>query len=347
MNGMPLNRRTRLSNPLRVTESRTISVVVPMMDESGNVEALCRRVAEALDGQFDWELICVDDGSTDDTFAKLAQLAAADGRVKVIRLRRNFGQAAAMQAGIDAALGGLVVTMDGDLQNDPSDIPDMVRKLDEGYDLVLGLRQKRKDAMIIRKIPSLIANKLIRTVTKLPFRDFGCTLRVMRREVAMHMRIYGEMHRFIPVLANNLGAKMAQVPVKHHPRTAGKSKYGIGRAGRVVLDLLTIKFMSSYLTRPMHFMGGAGLLAMAGGFLSLVVTVAMKIFMAEDMTGNPLLLLSVLMELAGVQLLSVGLLGEVMMRTYFESQDRRPYVMRESLNIGEEEGESLTRTQVA
>jgi len=330
-----------------VTDNRSLSVVVPMKDESGNVEALCRRVAEALDGRFDWELICVDDGSTDDTFHKLARLASADWRVKVIRLRRNFGQAAAMQAGIDAALGGLVVTMDGDLQNDPSDIPDMVAKLDEGFDVILGLRQKRKDAMVIRKIPSLIANKLIRTVTKLPFRDFGCTLRVMRREVAANMRIYGEMHRFIPVLANNLGAKMAQVPVKHHPRTAGVSKYGLGRAGRVVLDLLTIKFMSSYLTRPMHFMGGAGLAAIAAGILSLTVTAGMKLFGDVDMTGNPLLMLSVLLSIAGVQLLSVGLLGEVMMRTYFESQDRRPYVMRESLNIEDEEWEALARPQVA
>ena len=327
-------------------ESRTISVVVPMKDEVDNVERLYQAVRDSLPEPFDWELICVDDGSGDGTFAELTRLAALDKRLKVIRLRRNFGQAAAMQAGIDAALGDLVVTMDGDLQNDPSDIPEMVRHLDEGFDVVLGLRQKRQDAMFIRKVPSIIANKLIRTVTKLPFKDFGCTLRVMRREIASNMRIYGEMHRFIPVLANNLGARMTQIPVKHHPRTAGVSKYGIGRTGRVILDLLTIKFMSGYLTRPMHFMGGAGLAGIGAAMLALLVTIAMKVIGGVDMTGNPLLLLSVLLTLAGVQLLSVGLLGEVMMRTYFESQHRRPYVMRESLNIEEEEWEPVTRRRV-
>ncbi|WP_020474126.1 glycosyltransferase family 2 protein [Zavarzinella formosa] len=324
-------------------ETKTISVVVPMKDEADNVESLYRRVRESLPEPLQWELICVDDGSTDDTFVNLSRLAAADHRIKVIRLRRNFGQAAAMQAGIDVAVGDLVATMDGDLQNDPSDIPEMIKKLEEGYDVVLGLRQKRKDSMFIRKVPSIIANKLIRTVTKLPFKDFGCTLRVMTRDVASHMRIYGEMHRFIPVLANNLGAKMTQIPVKHHPRTAGKSKYGIGRTGRVILDLLTIKFMSSYLTRPMHFMGGIGLFFVGGAFVSLFATIAMKLLGGVDMTGNPLLLLSVLFTLAGIQLLSVGLLGEVTMRTYFESQHRRPYVMRESLNIGDDEWESIHR----
>lgn len=346
MNGMPLIRRSRLNNAGHAMQMRTISVVVPMKDEVDNVASLYQRVRESLQDRFDWELVCVDDGSSDGTFEALTRLASDDVRMKVIRLRRNFGQAAAMQAGIDVAVGELVVTMDGDLQNDPSDIPGMVDHLDQGYDVVLGLRQKRQDSMFIRKVPSIIANKLIRTVTKLPFKDFGCTLRVMKREIASNLRIYGEMHRFIPVLANNLGAKMTQIPVKHHPRTAGVSKYGIGRTGRVILDLLTIKFMSGYLTRPMHFMGGTGLAGIGAAFLSLFVTVLMKVIGGVDMTGNPLLLLSVLLTLAGVQLLSVGLLGEVMMRTYFESQHRRPYVMRESLNIDENEWEPVARRRV-
>lgn len=337
MNGLPLIRRSRSSEQGSFTQLRTISVIVPMKDEADNVGPLVQRVTDALDGQFAWELVCVDDGSTDSTYFRLNDFANVDERIKIVRLRRNFGQAAAMQAGLDAATGELVVTMDGDLQNDPADIPHMVNKLDEGYDVVLGLRQKRQDRLLIRKIPSLIANTLIRRVTQLPFRDFGCTLRVMRREIASGLRIYGEMHRFIPVLANNLGAKMAQIPVKHHPRTAGVSKYGIGRTGRVILDLLTIKFMSGFLTRPMHFMGGTGLVAMMLALLSLTATIAMKVIDNVDMSGNPLLLLSAMLFLGGVQLLSVGLLGEVMMRTYFESQQRPPYVTGETVNLQEVE----------
>ncbi|MCE9530253.1 MAG: glycosyltransferase family 2 protein [Planctomycetes bacterium] len=314
---------------------RKISIVVPIKDERENLVRLHEAVREAMRVQPDWELVVVDDGSTDGSYDLLQTLAANDKRVKVVRLRRNFGQAAAMQAGIDAASGDVIATMDGDLQNDPSDFPMLLAKLDEGYDVVLGERAKRQDSMIIRKVPSRIANWLIRKVTGLPFRDFGCTLRVMRREVASSMRIYGEMHRFIPVLAQQLGAKMTQVPVKHHPRTAGVSKYSMGRAGRVFLDLLTVKFLTSYLTRPMHFLGMIGLWIIALGFASLAGTTAMKIGWQIDMTGNPLLMLSVLLTLVGIQLLSTGLIGEVLARTYFESQDKRPYTVRETCNLSE------------
>ncbi|MSR51906.1 MAG: glycosyltransferase [Gemmataceae bacterium] len=312
---------------------RTLSVIVPVMDERDNIEPLYRAVQESLRESFDWEVVYVDDGSTDGTFEELIKLAALDVRVKVVRLRRNFGQAAAMQAGIDASAGELVVTIDGDLQNDPADIPLLVAKLDEGYDMVLGQRAKRQDSMIIRKVPSFLANWLIRKVTKIPFKDFGCTLRVIKSDVARNLRIYGEMHRFIPVLAGNIGSRMTQIPVRHHPRTAGKSKYGIGRTGRVLLDLLTIKFFSGYLTRPMHFMGGLGMFFFGMSFLSLLATLGMKLAIDFDMTGNPLLLLSVMLGMVGIQLLSMGLLGEVMMRTYYESQDKRPYVVRESRNL--------------
>jgi len=318
---------------------RTLSIVVPVKDERENVDPLYRQVKDVLRESFAWEVVYVDDGSTDGTFDELNRLAALDTRVKVVRLRRNFGQAAAMQAGIDAASGELVATMDGDLQNDPADIPLLVAKLDEGYDMVLGERAKRQDKVLLRKIPSKIANALIRKVTKLPFRDFGCTIRVLKADLARNLRIYGEMHRFIPVLASNIGARMAQIPVRHHPRRAGQSKYGFGRTGRVLLDLLTIRFMSGYLTRPMHFMGGLGLLFFLLAFVSLGATVVMKAVSGQWMTGNPLLYLSVALGLVGTQMLSMGLLGEVMMRTYYESQDKRPYVVRESRNLSDDEDE--------
>lgn len=316
---------------------RTLSIVVPVKDERPNIEPLYQAVREALSNAFAWEVVYVDDGSTDGTFEELTRLATLDRRVKVVRLRRNFGQAAAMQAGIDASSGELVATMDGDLQNDPADLPLMVAKLDEGYDMVLGLRAKRQDALLIRKVPSLFANWIIRKVTKLPFRDFGCTIRVIKSDVARNLRIYGEMHRFIPVLANNIGARIAQIPVRHHPRRAGTSKYGIGRTGRVILDLLTIKFLSGYLTRPMHFMGTVGLFFFFLAFVSLGTTVLMKWYGGQWMTRNPFLYLSVMLGLVGAQMLSMGLLGEVMMRTYYESQDKRPYVVRESRNLTPQE----------
>jgi glycosyltransferase involved in cell wall biosynthesis len=311
---------------------RTLSIVVPVKDERENIDPLYRQVKDVLRDAVVWELIYVDDGSTDGTFDELNRLAELDSRVKVVRLRRNFGQSAAMQAGIDAAAGELVATMDGDLQNDPADLIPMVAKLDEGFDMVLGERVDRKDNLL-RKIPSRIANFIIRKIAKIPFRDFGCTIRVIKSDVARNLRIYGEMHRFIPVLARNVGATIAQVPVRHHPRKAGKSKYGIGRTGRVMLDLLTIRYMSGYLTRPMHFMGGLGLLFFFLAFVSFATTIVMKMVSGQWMTGNPFLYLSVGLGLVGTQMLSMGLLGEVMMRTYFESQDKRPYVVRESRNL--------------
>ena len=343
MTGTPVIRPHRgVTNLRRPVSMRTLSIVVPVKDERDNIEPLYRKVKDVLREGFAWEVVYVDDGSTDGTFEELTRLAALDRRVKVVRLRRNFGQAAAMQAGIDASVGELIATIDGDLQNDPADLQTMVAKLDEGYDMVLGERVDRKDNLL-RKIPSGLANRLIRKVTGIPFRDFGCTIRVIRSDVARHLRIYGEMHRFIPVLAMNLGARTAQIPVRHHPRTAGKSKYGIGRTGRVMLDLLTIKFMSGYLTRPMHFMGGLGLLFFFLSFVSFAITVGNKIYNNTFMTGNPFLYLSVALGLVGTQMLSMGLLGEVMMRTYYESQDKRPYVVRESRNLTDD----VDRDQIA
>jgi glycosyltransferase involved in cell wall biosynthesis len=311
-----------------------LSVVIPVKDERDNVRPLHERLGQALNPLgLSYEVVIVDDGSTDDTFTLLQEIAGRDQRWKVVRLRRNFGQSAAMQAGFDFSTGDVLVTMDGDLQNDPADIPLLLEKLDAGYDAVLGLRQKRQDRLLVRKIPSLIGNWLIRKVTGVQIKDMGCTLRAMRRDLAEGLPLYGEMHRYIPVLAHQYGGRLLQIPVNHHPRTAGKSKYNLSRTFRVLLDLITVKFLHGYLTRPMHVMGSAGLIAMGMGLLSLLATIWMKATMGVFMTGNPFLLLSALLELIGVQFISMGLLGEVLTRTYFESQGKTSYAVRTTLNL--------------
>lgn len=310
-----------------------LSVVVPVKDERDNVRPLADRLRDALRGGPAWEVVFVDDGSTDGTFDVIAELAAADPRVKAVRLRRNFGQAAATRAGFDAAAGDVIVTMDGDLQNDPADIPLLLAKLAEGYDAVLGRRENRRDKFLLRKVPSWCANWLIRKVLGVPFKDFGCTLRAMRRELVDGLSLYGEMHRFITALVIQQGAKVTQLPVRHHPRTAGRSKYNLTRTVRVVLDLMTVKFLASYQTRPMHLFGGVGLVFLAAGCVSLIASVVMKYTTGPGMTANPLFLLGVMVELIGVQFLSLGLMGEVMARIYFESQGKPPYVVRERRNL--------------
>ena len=313
-----------------------LSVVVPVKDERENVRPLFERVRDALDGARcgPWELVFVDDGSTDGTFAELDAVATADDRVKVVRLRRNFGQSAATQAGLDAARGDVIVTIDGDLQNDPADIPLMVAKLTEGgYDAVLGQRLNRRDGLILRKLPSLVANWLIRKVLGVPFKDFGCAQRAVRREVFEGMVLYGEMHRFITALIMQQGAAVAQIPVRHHPRTAGKSKYNLTRTVRVMLDLMTVKFQGSFQTRPMHLFGSVGLLCLVAGFAGVVASVVMKYTTGPGMTANPLFLLGAVAGLIGVQFVSLGLMGEVLTRVYYESQGKRPYVVRERRNM--------------
>jgi glycosyltransferase involved in cell wall biosynthesis len=312
---------------------RLLSLVVPLKDERENVWPLYERVREALHECWPWELVLVDDGSTDGTFAELEAAALGDARVKIVRLRRNFGQSAATQAGLDAAAGDVIITMDGDLQNDPADIPRMLAKLDEGYDAVLGQRMKRQDKLILRKIPSAIANWLIRKVLGVPFKDFGCTLRVMRREVTQDLVLYGEMHRFITALVIQQGAQVAQLPVRHHSRAAGKSKYNLTRTVRVMLDLLTVKFQGSFQTRPMHLFGSMGLICGLLGFLSVAASVAMKYTTGPGMTDNPLFLFGAVAGLIGVQFVSLGLMGEVLTRVYFESQGKRPYTVRERRNL--------------
>lgn len=309
-------------------------MIIPIKDERDNLRPLHDQLRQALEPLgLGYELIFVDDGSIDGSFAVLEELAGRDPLVKAVRLRRNFGQTAALQAGIDWSQGDVLVTMDGDLQNDPADIPALLRKLDEGYDAVLGQRARRKDALILRKLPSLLANWLIRKVTGVHIKDMGCTLRALRRDLAEALPLYGEMHRFVPVLAQQCGGRLAQISVRHHARTAGKTKYNITRTVRVVLDLITVKFLHSYLTRPMHVMGTLGLGSMGLGILSLLATIWMKSYSGTFMTGNPLLLLSVMLELVGVQFISMGLIGELLTRTYFESQGKSSYLVRSTLNL--------------
>ena len=292
------------------------------------------RLRQALEPLgLDYEVVFVDDGSIDGSLGVLEGLAAADPHIKVVGLRRNFGQTAALQAGIDWSSGDVLVTMDGDLQNDPADIPLLLDKLGEGYDAVLGLRANRQDNLLIRKVPSLLANWLIRRVTGVRIKDMGCTLRAMRRELAEALPLYGEMHRFVPVLAQQQGARLAQVPVRHHARKAGRTKYNLTRTVRVVLDLITVKFLHSYLTRPMHVLGLGGLVCMGLGVVSLLVTIWMKSHYGTFMTGNPFLLFSAMLELIGVQFISMGLLGEVLTRTYFESQGKPAYTVRTTINL--------------
>jgi len=309
-------------------------VVIPIKDERDNLKPLHSQLHRALDPLgLNYEVIVVDDGSIDGSYGVLEALAKDDEHLKVIRLRRNFGQTAALQAGIDWSSGSVLVTMDGDLQNDPADIPPMLDKLAEGYDAVLGLRAHRQDHLFIRKIPSLIGNWLIRKVTGVPIKDMGCTLRAMRRDLAEALPLYGELHRFVPVLAQQSGGRLAQVPVRHHHRVAGKTKYNLTRTIRVILDLITVKFLHSYLTRPMHVMGLAGLVAMGLGVCSLLTTVWMKSHYGRFMTGNPLLHLSAMLEMIGIQFILMGLLGEILTRTYFESQGKTSYAVRNTLNL--------------
>jgi len=315
-----------------------VSIVVPVYNEIENIARAHGQIVKAMaDCEREYEILFVDDGSNDGGDQELRRLAEADARVKVIRFRRNFGQTAAMQAGLQWATGDVVVTMDGDLQNDPTDIPMMLDKIDEGYDLVHGWRKKRQDAWLNRKLPSKIANWIISKTTKFPIHDLGCTLKAIRREIAQELELYGEMHRFIPILAHERGAKCVEVVTNHHPRQFGTTKYGIGRTFRVVLDLITVKYMLSYFASPMKLFGMAGLWCGLIGFLCGVATVGMKLGGGVDMTGNPLLLATIFSGMVAVQFLSLGLLGEVSARIYYGSQNKQHYAIREWMNFEKED----------
>ncbi len=305
-----------------------ISVVVPVFNEEENIPILHGEISEVMAAEvLDYEIVFVDDGSTDSSVAVLEELSNRDPRVRLVELRRNFGQTAAMQAGLDTAVGDVLITLDGDLQNDPADIPQMLGKIAEGYDLVHGWRKNRQDKWLTRKLPSKVANWIISKVVGFQIHDLGCTLKAIRREIADEIELYGEMHRFIPILANQRGAKCIEVPTNHRARQFGVSKYGLSRTIRVVLDLLTVKFLQDYLTSPMKLFGRLGFGCFAVGGVSLFATIWMKSMSAVDMTGNPLLMLTVLSIMAGIQLLSLGILGEINSRIYFALEEKRPYTI--------------------
>ncbi|MCE9546714.1 MAG: glycosyltransferase [Planctomycetia bacterium] len=315
----------------------SVSVVVPICNEEDNVAECYRRLKEVLVrlGQR-WEILFVDDGSRDGSSERLHAMAAYDPRVKIIEFRRNFGQTAAMRAGMEMATGDVIITIDGDLQNEPGDIPMMLDKLDEGFDLVHGWRKDRQDALVNRKIPSKIANWLISRVTGFPVHDLGCTLKVMRREVADDLSMYGEMHRFIPILAHWQGANCAEVVTRHHPRQYGATKYGIWRTFRVLMDLITVKYLIQYAVSPMKCFGGIGMFCGLVGAVSGTATLAMRVFDGTHMIRNPLLLLTVFAWTVAVQFVALGLLGELCARIYHECQGKRPYRIRRLVNFEDE-----------
>ncbi len=304
-----------------------LSLVIALKNEEDNIVPLISDIHKAL-VDYSHEIILVDDGSTDQTRQRI--LALNDETVHLIVFQKNYGQTHALSAGIEAAKGDYIVTLDGDRQNDPSDIPAMLDLLErEDWDLVAGKRSNRQDGMIFRKIPSKIANAIIRQLTGVHLSDYGCTLKVFKKEIAKNLNMYGELHRFIPVLAHLQGARITEVPVKHHPRTAGVSKYGIGRTFRVISDLMLVLFFQKYLQKPMHLFGTVGFISLAAGVLINIYLLIEKI-LGHDIWGRPILLLGILLALGGIQLITFGFIAEMQMRTYYESQQKKPYCIKEN-----------------
>ena len=307
-----------------------LSVVIPIRNEAASLVELHREFTETLAAWGrPYELILVDDGSTDDSFAIMARIQSADSHVRLLRLRRNFGQTAAFAAGFDYARGRLIATSDGDLQNDPRDIPMMVEMIDRGHDIVCGWRKTRKDAFLSRRLPSKLANALISTVTGVHLHDYGCSLKIFRAEIVKGMRLYGEMHRFLPAIASEQTSDIVEVAVNHRPRKYGHSKYGIGRTTRVMLDLLTVKFLLSFSTRPLQFFGLIGAALGFAGFAISAWLAYERLIGATSLSNRPLLLLGILMIVSGVQLVTIGLVAEIQARTYHESQNKPVYRIRE------------------
>lgn len=307
-----------------------LSVVIPIFEEEPNIRPLYTELKGVLDGlNLSYEIIFIDDGSRDNSLDVLKEVQGQDDHVRIVRFRRNFGQTAALAAGMQYAQGNVVVTMDGDQQNDPHDIPRLLSKIDEGYDLVNGWRYDRKDKYWSRKIPSMVANKLISRTTDVELHDYGCTLKALRKEVAKNITLYGELHRFIPAIASWMGVSIAEVKVNHRPRVLGKTKYGLSRTVRVLLDLITVKFLLNYAGRPIHFFGLPGLLSGTAGFLIALYMTFERFFFGIPMGNRPLLLLAILMILIGIQFIVIGLLGELQIRTYYETQNKPIYVVKE------------------
>ncbi len=309
-----------------------LSLVIPVYNEEESVAELHAATKRAL-ADLAYEVLYVDDGSLDGTFDRLAEIVAADSdHSRLIQLRRNSGQTAAIAAGIDHAAGDVIVLLDGDLQNDPADIPMMLGKIEEGYDVVSGWRVDRKDFWLTRRLPSLAANALISWVTGVHLHDYGCTLKAYRREVLRGFKLYGEMHRFLPAYASTVGARIVEVRVKHHPRKFGKSKYGLSRTLKVLLDLMTVKFMDSYANKPIQLFGGAGLLLIVASFFTVGALIYLKWTTGVSLIQSPLLLLSALLFILGFQSVFFGLMSELLLRTYYESQGKPTYNVRRVIN---------------
>ena len=307
-----------------------ISVVIPIRNESPNIPDLYRELTATLErGGRSYEILIVDDGSTDDSFEQLSRLQKSDDRLRIIRFRRNFGQTAAFAAGFAHARGRLIVTSDGDLQNDASDIPALIAKIGEGYDIVCGWRRNRKDPWLTRRLPSRIANRIISAATGVRLHDYGCSLKVFRAEVVKPLRLYGEMHRFLPAIASDMGVNIAEIVVNHRARRHGRSKYGLDRTVRVILDLLTVRFLATYSTRPLQFFGLLGIIMAALGAGISGWLAYLRLFAYESIANRPLLLFGILLVSTGVQLVTLGLLGEMLARTYHESQNKPTYAIRE------------------
>jgi len=320
-------------------EQLSVSVIIPVYNEADSLPILHQSLRNALDNYSkSWEVVYVDDGSKDESVNILAELARDDSaHTCVVELRRNFGQTAAIEAGIDHAVGDVIVLMDADLQNDPVDIPMMLDYIDQGYDVVSGWRKKRQDTFITRTLPSRIANGLISWVTGVHLHDYGCTLKAYRREVITGFRLYGEMHRFIPAYAGWVGAKIIEVPVNHHPRKYGTTKYGLERTFKVILDLFTVKFLSSYANKPIYLFGGAGFIFFIISFLILAYLLIRRLAFDEHLIRSPLLLMTVMLFILGFQSILMGLIAELLVRTYHESQSKPTYTVRRVLNVRQTE----------
>lgn len=314
-----------------------LSIIIPLFNEEKNIEELHRNITGVLKPMNrKYEIILVDDGSSDDTVEKIKILAASDHHTKAVCLRRNFGQTAAMMAGIDHSIGEIIIPMDGDLQNSPDDIPNLLEKLEQGYDVCSGWRKDRKDKKLSRRLPSQIANYIISKISGVPLHDYGCSLKAYRREVLADVKLYGEMHRFIPIYASWSGARITEIPVSHYPRIHGTSNYGIGRTFKVILDLLVVKFLSDYSTKPIYIFGGFGLLNILMSIISFMFMLYLKFFDNTSFISTPLPLLSVFFFIMGFLCVLLGLLAELLVRIYHESQDKPVYMIRETYNLKEE-----------
>ncbi len=319
-------------------EHPTLSIVIPVFNEEKNLPELYEEITNSCKGlDLSYKIIFVDDGSWDSSFPVLRSIQKEDLKVKVIRLRKNFGQTAALSAGFDYAKGDIIITLDADLQNDPQDFALLIEKIREGYDIVSGWRKKRKDRLFTRRIPSAMANWLISRITHVKLHDFGCTLKAFRKEVIKNINLYGELHRFIPAIASNIGVSIAEVEVNHRPRKHGKSKYTVFRFVKVILDLLTVKFLLSYSTRPLQIFGAFGLASgVIGGIIGLYLSYQ-RLILKVGISGRPLLLLAILLIVIGIQFITLGLLAEIMVRTYHESVDKKIYFVREILDSESEQ----------